>query len=75
MALAFWHWKVWSMRKGSADGRVYSPDAQPASLGPHITEVDEAMEETLGDTEDGQEDNGMEQVMLVKYIVWEAWMN
>ena len=61
--------------EGSVNGRIAGPEAQMVSLGPDAMGVDKVMEETLGDTEDGPEDNGMERVTLVKYMVWEAWMN
>ena len=37
--------------------------------------ADEPMEEMLGGTEDGPEDDGMEQVTMVEFMVWEASMN
>ena len=61
--------------EGSVGERIDNPNAWSVSLGPDATRVDEVMEETLGDSKDGPEDDGTEQVTLVEYMVWEAWMD
>ena len=39
------------------------------------TGADELMEEMLGSTEDGPENEGTERITMVEYMVREAWMN